>query len=128
MKLNNTQINALASKLYKEIIEERKSLSVTKDNFLRELSQSELADYKEFMKFLEKPTFKKMDDFLKGFYSHKSSEEVKSIIINKFINNINSKRKFKSISEIDIRNAIILKTIECDNLEDIISKIKKEFI
>lgn len=127
MKLNNSQINALADKIYKEVLSERKDSEATKNNFEGKLTPEELKEYKEIKKFLTNKGFSLLDKVFKVSDEH----TVKGILNDVqwgFVRKINDRSKRKSLCVQDIKNAIVLKTIECEDLDSIMKSVKKDFL
>lgn len=119
MKLNNTQIDALASKI-KDELELKYNSSINKAN--DKIKESDA--YSNFIN-TNKDCLEIKKIFLKykldGYYEERIYNGIKNKV---FSEKLQTKKDFNWST---IRNSIILNTIECDNLDSIIEKIKKEF-
>ena len=134
MKLTNQQVNALASKIYNEIRSEVKKYNDT------------LQTEEKFIKWRKRNKY--IEDILKDAIiacSNMVNNPQYKPILNYHFETIaeyglkdieyKMKRIFKETialkdypTETMLKNDIILSTIECDNLDDIIETIKKKYI
>lgn len=119
MKLNNVQLDALTSKIVKELDEE---INGEAKNFNDNLNKS-----------TEYIDFDKDNDDIKTIISIKKKYKLDPYHIDTVMRQIKSthfNKKLKQIKYIDystIKQSIILSTIELENIDEIISKIKAEF-
>ncbi len=119
MKLNNTQIDALASKI-KDELELEHNTPINKSN-------DKIKNSDAYINFIH--TNKDCLEIKKIFLKYKLDDYYEERIYNDIKNKFFSEKLInkKDFNWDTIRNSIILNTIECDNLDAIIEKIKKEF-
>lgn len=127
MKLNNSQINALAEKIHNQIDTEIKKSKVTLENFQTFFNSQQAKEYKEVKKFLSNKSFTLIDK-MRGLKESRTSSDLLNSVNCKFVNDMNSSKNYKYITLKDVKNAIVLKTIECKDLDSIIDSVKKEFL
>lgn len=121
MKLNKIQIDALASKITKELNEENNSK-------IREHNEN-IENSDEYINFETKNedciyimNLKKKYKGIDSYYFERICYNIKGIYFkNKF------KKEVKEVWKGDVYDSIVLNTIECDNIDDITAKIKAEF-
>lgn len=134
MKLTNQQVNALASKLYNEIrnevIEyndtlqtEEKFIKWRRDNIKLEDKLLDAISACSTIKY--NPQLKCISDYHFESIANYDLENVRNKMKRVFSNTLVLK---DYPTETMLKNDIILSTIECDNLDDIINNIKKKYI
>lgn len=120
MKLSNQQVTALAEKIYKELSDssrEYNSEVQKKRNewIKKKLSLKENKSLREFYEYLNGSYYKSsLIDYLQTKYK----EEYNKLPIE-------CPRQF---SQYDVKNDIIIETINCENMEKLISKIKDKYL
>ena len=116
MKLSKQQITALADSIHKDISsrisENNKQINSKNDKIITKLLSQ--AKYKELSKFATK--FNRL-----GEVKNYVLEETNTKLTDKPIS-VNYNLKY------DIQNEIILRTIECDNLKELIDSVTNKFI
>jgi hypothetical protein len=125
MKLNQSQIQALTEKIATELRAEKQSLLYTDENFLDGLPLEERSLYYELLDVVKSEEFIKLFDTLKSGYYIKDAAYYEDQLTLQFVNNAN-KDKNAIVNTNSIKSAIILKTIDCDSLEDLIKSVKEE--
>lgn len=121
MKLNKIQMDALASKITTELNDENNSEIIKYNNDIQESDEyinfeSKNEDYIAIMNI--KKRYKGIDSY---YFERICGEIKRAYFKNKF------KQEVPSIYSSNVYNSIVLNTIECENIEEIISKIKAEF-
>ena len=119
MKLDKQQIDALASKIKSELDIQFNTTIKEHNDKINE--SNEYINFETENKIALK--FKQLfdDNNIDGYYCRQIISELKDKYFKK------KYQKEKSFDYYQIKNSIILNTIECDNLDSIIEKIKKEF-
>jgi hypothetical protein len=125
MKLNQSQIQALTEKIAAELKAEKQSLLYTNENFLDGLPLEERRLYYELVDVVKSEGFIKLFDTLKSGYYIKEAAYYEDQLTLQFINYAN-KDKNTIVNTNSIKSAIILKTIDCNSLEDLIKSVKEE--
>ena len=124
MKLNNAQIEALASKIFNELIEKK---SEDSKNLSAYLTKSEIAAYNKYVKAgvaHEKAT-QELNQMLKGKISF--GLPVPTVFREASIITKIKDKKANRLSLTKIRQDIILLTIDKTSVDEIISEIKKMY-
>jgi hypothetical protein len=139
LKLNKQQIEALASKIYKKIadpiIEHNKK--ITSHEHLYPLIKKEFLQYKDVFKLIEKRIIVGFEIRINGsnYYINSPTieEEIKIVLDENRFNNLRNyiiklfKKKEISVTKNEIINDIILETIECDSLDQLIETITAKY-
>lgn len=125
MKLNKEQIKALANKILAEIKEQVN------------LKNEKITNLKENRKKIDKimsifePAFELQESNIINISFYNYKDEKIYAYTKESLREKLEKRELDLIqmpSSFDIENAIILNTIECDNLDELIERIKNEYI
>lgn len=134
MKLTTQQVNALTSKIYNEIREEVKIYNQsleTKQEFDRWKIKN--SKYRQFLDIAITACKAVTDCNIKGYTVDYNIKNV-AIWTEKNIDN-ELRDMFKATLDLkdypdrdSLKNDIILSTIECDNLDNLINNIKKKYI
>lgn len=116
IKLNKQQIDALSNK----IIDELKKEVLKENKKMREIA------YKDFLKTPLGKAYKlvsesKINDYLQKI---EATETIYSTQLDRYLG---LKINTLNISKHDIRNDIILATIECEDLDSLINQIKQKY-
>ena len=121
MKLNKIQMDALASKITTELNDENNSEIIKYNNDIQESD--------EYINFESKN-----EDCISIMNIRKKYKSIDSYHFERICGDIKRayfKKKFKQevplIYSSNVYNSIVLNTIECEDIEEIISKIKTEF-
>ena len=121
MKLNKIQMDALASKITTELNDENNSEIIKYNNDIQESD--------EYINFESKN-----EDCISIMNIRKKYKGIDSYYFERICGDIKRayfKKKFKQevplIYSSNVYNSIVLNTIECEDIEEIISKIKTEF-
>ena len=126
MKLSKEQINALANKVYNDLkaAHDKKIKPFVLSNLNEIQIKRELNKYKEVFKLIDEGIIADFSIPNSGYYKNEISLK-KSLIIK--IEHKYKNEQFFKINMSEIVNSIILNTIEAKDLNDLITKLNKEF-
>ena len=125
MKLNKEQIKALANKILAEIKQE----IILKNEKIINLKENRKKIDKIMSTF--EPAFELQESNIINISFYNYKDEKIYAYTKESLREKLEKRELDLIqmpSSFDIENAIILNTIECDNLDELIERIKNEYI
>jgi hypothetical protein len=125
MKLNKEQINAIAYEFYSKLEEENNKLN---DKSIKEQQEKFRPSYNKGIKLLEKNDWLESIDILdqKIKISLSRGESFEDYLDNWNVRQVIN-HKSLTVSMKDIANAIILATIEANNLDEVMEVLKNKF-
>jgi hypothetical protein len=125
MKLNKEQINAIAYEFYSKLEEENNKLN---DKSIKEQQEKFRPAYNKGIKLLEKNDWLESIDILdqKIKISLSRGESFEDYLDNWNVRQVIN-HKSLTVSMKDIANAIILATIEANNLDEVMEVLKNKF-
>lgn len=106
-KLNKSEINAIAEQIQKDLkLGKQESIKAKNEQLKEAFYQTEVG---QKVKFLQ------------------DNPETNSLIYDHALNNLIGLKYYSGISIYDIARRLIIEQIECDNIEDLISKVTEHF-
>jgi acetone carboxylase gamma subunit len=125
MKLNKEQINAIAYEFYSKLEEENRKLN---EKLIKEQQEKFRPTYNKGIKLLEKNDWLESIDILdqKIKISLSRGESFEDYLDNWNVRQVIN-HKSLTVSMKDIANAIILATIEANNLDEVMEVLKNKF-
>lgn len=126
MKLSREQVNALANKVYSDLkaAHDKKVKPFVLSKLDEVKIKEELRKYQEVFKLIDSGL---INDFsVKGQGYFTDENQLRKKIICKIETEYKSKQSF-SVNKNDVINSIILNTIESKDLNELITKLNKEF-